>query len=71
MSYDRYPTQTAARINKNFVRDLCTVRKCYVDPYMTGRYSQALEPFHGSQLPKLTGDPALENSYDPVVALGT
>jgi hypothetical protein len=39
-------------INKNFVRDLCTIRKCYVDPFMHGNWAYDLEPFFASRLRK-------------------
>ena len=39
-------------INKNFVRDLCTIRKCYVDPFMHGHWGLDLERFFGSRLKK-------------------
>jgi hypothetical protein len=39
-------------INKNFVRDLCTLRKCPVDPFMHGNWALDLEPFFASRLRK-------------------
>ncbi len=39
-------------INKNFVRDLCEVRKCPVDPFMHGNWAVDYEPFYPSRLRK-------------------